>query len=62
MKDDTSKYADIIDLPRPVSQKHYPMPMEKRAAQFSPFAAVAGHEEAIKKAVEKHLSEKSLEW
>lgn len=42
------RYEDIIDLPRHVSVRHPPMPMEKRAAQFSPFAAVAGHEEAIR--------------
>ncbi len=40
-------YDDIIDLPHHVSQRHPQMPMEKRAAQFSPFAAVAGHDEAI---------------
>ncbi len=40
-------YADIIDLPHHVSQKHPQMPMEKRAAQFSPFAAVSGHDDAI---------------
>lgn len=40
-------YADIIDLPHHVSRRHPPMPMEKRAAQFSPFAAVSSHNEAI---------------
>jgi hypothetical protein len=40
-------YADIIDLPHHVSKRHPQMPMEKRAAQFSPFAAVSGHDEAI---------------
>ncbi len=40
-------YADIIDLPHHVSRRHPQMPMEKRAAQFSPFAAVSGHDEAI---------------
>ena len=45
--DDTNPYADIIDLPHHVSQKHPQMPMEKRAAQFSPFVAVSGHDEAI---------------
>ena len=40
-------YADIIDLPHHVSRRHPQMPMEKRAAQFSPFAAVASHDEAI---------------
>ena len=40
-------YADIIDLPHHVSKRHPQMPMEKRAAQFSSFAAVSGHDEAI---------------
>ena len=43
---DNSKYADIIDLPRPQS-KRPKMSMQDRAAQFSPFAALTGHEEAI---------------
>ncbi|MBO6159802.1 MAG: hypothetical protein J6P72_11180 [Firmicutes bacterium] len=46
-------YEDIVDLPRPVSKKHKPMPMEKRAAQFLPFAAVTGYESAIEKAAQK---------
>ena len=44
----TEKYDDIIHLPRPVSRKHQPMPMADRAAQFSPFAALTGHGEAVK--------------
>ena len=40
-------YADIIDLTHHVSKRHPQMPMEKRVAQFSPFAAVSGHDEAI---------------
>ncbi len=40
-------YSDIIDLPRPVSRKHPPMSREKRAAQFSPFAALTGYDAAI---------------
>ena len=39
-------YDDIIDLPRPRSA-HEPMPMSDRAAQFSPFAALTGYEDAI---------------
>ena len=41
-----SEYDDIIDLPRPKSA-HEPMPMGDRAAQFSPFAALTGYEDAI---------------
>ena len=41
------KYDDIIHLSRPLSKKHPTMPMEDRAAQFSPFAALTGHDAAI---------------
>ena len=45
---DEHKYDDIIHLPHPVSKKHPQMPMIDRAAQFSPFAALTGHTDAIK--------------
>ena len=41
------KYDDIINLPHHVSDYHKPMPIENRAAQFAPFAALSGHNEAI---------------
>ena len=41
------KYEDIIHLSRPISRKHPPMSLYDRAAQFSPFAALTGHEAAI---------------
>lgn len=41
------RYDDIINLPHHVSNYHKPMPMENRAAQFAPFAALSGHEDAI---------------
>lgn len=40
-------YEDMLDLPHPVSKNHPQMSIENRAAQFSPFAALTGHEEAI---------------
>ena len=40
-------YEDIINLPHHVSEKHPPMPLIKRAAQFAPFAALAGYDDAI---------------
>ena len=43
-------YDDILDTPRPVSGKHAPMPMAKRAAQFLPFAALTGFESEITEA------------
>ena len=42
-----SKYDDIINLPHHVSKTRTPMPMENRAAQFAPFAALTGHDDAI---------------
>ena len=41
------KYDDIIHLPHHVSDYHLPMPMSHRAAQFAPFAALSGHDDAI---------------
>lgn len=45
---DEHKYDDIINLPHQVSKRHPKMSPLNRAAQFSPFAALTGHEEAIK--------------
>jgi len=44
----TDKYDDIINMPHHKSAKHPQMSMINRAAQFSPFAALTGHGEAIK--------------
>ena len=41
------QYEDIIGLPHPVSRRHPPMARQERAAQFAPFAALTGHDEAI---------------
>lgn len=40
-------YEDIINLPHHVSRKRTKMPMGGRAAQFAPFAALAGYGDAI---------------
>lgn len=45
---DHGKYDDIIDLPHHVSLTRPRMSMEERAAQFSAFAALSGHDEAIR--------------
>ena len=45
---DVHKYDDIINLPHHVSSTRPHMSIEERAAQFSPFAALTGHEDAIK--------------
>lgn len=41
-------YDDIINLPRPVSTRHKPMSRINRAAQFAPFAALVGYDDAVK--------------
>ena len=42
------EYDDIINHPHHVSKRHPQMSMMNRAAQFAPFAAVAGHDAAIR--------------
>ena len=43
-----NKYDDIINLPHHVSKTHPQMSMWNRAAQFAPFAALTGYDNAIK--------------
>lgn len=52
-------YDDIINLPRHVSSKRKKMSKLDRAAQFAPFAALTGHEEAVKESA--RLTEKRVE-
>ena len=40
-------YDDIINLPCPTSKRHPRMAMIDRAAQFAPFAALTGYDDAI---------------
>lgn len=54
-----SCYDDIIDLPHPVSKRHPQMPLSDRAAQFAPFAALTGHDEAIRETA--RLTDSSVE-
>ena len=42
------KYDDIINLSHHVSSRHPQMPMMNRAAQFSPFAALTGYDDAVR--------------
>lgn len=44
-------YDDIINLPHHVSKLHPQMSMWNRAAQFAPFAALTGYEEAIQDSI-----------
>ena len=54
-----NSYDDIINLPHPVSKKHPQMPLQDRAAQFAPFAALTGHDAAIKETA--RLTDEKLE-
>lgn len=40
-------YEDIINLPHHISKKHPQMSISDRAAQFAPFAALTGYQDAI---------------
>ena len=42
------KYKDIINLPHKQSSKRPHMSLQDRAAQFAPFAALVGYDDAIK--------------
>lgn len=42
-------YNDIINLPHHQSKTHPPMSLENRAAQFAPYAALAGHRDIVNK-------------
>lgn len=53
------KYKDMIHLPHPVSSSHPRMPLQDRAAQFSPFAALTGYEDAIRETA--RLTERFIE-
>ena len=47
-KTEKHKYDDIINLSHHVSSRHPQMPMMNRAAQFSPFAALTGYDDAVR--------------
>ena len=48
MTDKRALYERIINLPHKQSTRHPPMSMQARAAQFAPFAALNGYEDAIR--------------
>lgn len=52
-----NKYDDIINLPHHVSNKHPQMPIEDRAAQFAPFAALTGYNDAVEETVKSWQKE-----
>ena len=52
-------YDDIINLPHYESKTHPRMSMHQSAAQFSPFAAVTGHDAAVKET--ERLTDKQID-
>ena len=50
----THDYDDIIHLPHHVSKRHPQMSMWNRAAQFAPFAALTGYEDAIQESAKEN--------
>ena len=51
------EYDDIIHLPHHRSKNRPPMSMHDRAAQFAPFAALTGHDAAI-----RETARRTEEW
>ena len=52
----TNDYDDIINMPHHVSKRHPLMSMWNRAAQFAPFAALTGYEDAIQETAKENES------
>lgn len=59
MDKNNQAYADILYLPHHVSKTRPQMPMSDRAAQFSPFAALTGYDDAIQET--GRLTEQKIE-
>ena len=64
-------YKDIIDLPHHTSKTRPRMSIEARSAQFAPFSALTGYDEAVKEAgrrknskieIDDYFKEKSYEY
>ncbi len=54
---DRHRYDDIIDLPHYQSPNREHMSLHDRAAQFAPFAALTGYEDAIGE-TQKHTEQR----
>ena len=52
------KYEKIINLPHHVSATREPMPKADRAAQFAPYSALSGYEDAIEDTAKESQKEK----
>ena len=58
---DAHRYDDIIALPHHVSPTRLQMSIWDRSAQFSPFAALTGYEEAIEETARQNEQQMELE-
>ncbi|NBI65983.1 hypothetical protein D1646_03985 [Pseudoflavonifractor sp. 60] len=54
------RYDDIITLPHHVSTTHSHMPMHDRAAQFMPFRALTGYEDAVQETAKSTAEKASM--
>ena len=54
------KYEDIINMPHHVSKKHPQMSLEARSAQFAPFAALTGYEDAVEETARLTVNKKEI--
>ena len=57
MENRKARYEEYYEYPHPEPKHHKRMPMEARAAQFAPFAALTGFEEKIEKSAEDFNSQ-----
>ena len=60
-KSANDSYEDIINLPHHISRTHPQMSLHDRAAQFSPFAALTGHEEEINESARITVEKRELD-
>ena len=56
----SDNYEDIINMPHHVSKTRAQMPRRDRAAQFAPFAALTGYEEAVSETARRTDSKAEL--
>lgn len=56
----TGPYDDMMHMPHHVSERRVRMPRIDRAAQFAPFAALAGYDAAIRDAARRSILETEL--
>lgn len=61
MQESAHKYDDLIELPHHVSPVHPRMAVQDRAAQFAPFSALTGHEEAVRETARLTMERGELE-